>query len=84
MKLSDPVVYITELKHGTIKGIVRHVDGLGQCLIDSINQLKCTNKRAKMVRNEILQNLIRAPEQFIGRNVFKEETISPKQNACLY
>jgi hypothetical protein len=66
-----------ELKHETIKGIVGHVDGHGQCLIDSMNQLKGINKSAKIVQNKIIQDLIRAPEQSIGlnsaRNVFKEE-----------
>ncbi len=65
-----------DLKHETIKGIVRHVDGHGQCLIDSMNQLK-GKKSANIVRNESIQDLIRASEQSVAlnsaRNVFKEE-----------
>ena len=49
-----------------IKGVVGHVDGLGQCFIDTRNVSNGVTECPKVFRNVIINDLIKNKEQFLG------------------
>ncbi len=47
-----------ELRHAVLKGVVGHVDGQGQCFIDTRNILNGVHECQKISRNTIINELI--------------------------
>jgi len=66
-----------ELKHDTLTRVVGHVDGQGQCFIDTRNLLNKIDDGPKISRNAFINDLIDKPEQLLGLEtaqcVFKSE-----------
>ena len=55
-----------ELIHDVIQGVVGHVDGQGQCFIDTRNVLNGIDACSKVSRNYIINDLIKNSQEFFG------------------
>ena len=55
-----------ELIHDVIQGVVGHVDGQGQCFIDTRNVLNGIDACSKVSRNYIINDLIKNLQEFFG------------------
>jgi hypothetical protein len=54
------------LNHDVIKGVVGHVDGQGQCLIDARNILNGVTECAKVSRNALVNDVLRNKQTYLG------------------
>ena len=52
--------------HDVIQGVVGHVDGQGQCFIDTRNVLNGIDACSKVSRNYIINDLIKNSQEFFG------------------
>ena len=57
--LEDRIEQGEELIHDVIKGVVGHVDGVGQCFIDTRNVSNGVTECLKVSRNFIINDLIK-------------------------
>ena len=55
-----------ELTHDVLKGVVGHVDGQGQCFIDTRNFLNGVTECSKVSRNYLINDLIRNSKELFG------------------
>jgi hypothetical protein len=61
-----PIEKGEELSHGILRGIVGHVNGMGQCFIDICNALNGISENPKVTRNMIINALLEDPNQLLG------------------
>jgi hypothetical protein len=66
-----------ELTHQVIKGVVGHVDGLGQCFIDARNVLNGVHECSQVTRNRIINDFVSNEAEIVGcvtaKNLLKTE-----------
>jgi hypothetical protein len=55
-----------ELKHDILTGVLGHVNGMGQCFIDTRNTLNEVAENSKVTRNKIINALLKNPTQMLG------------------
>ncbi len=54
------------LNHNVIKGVVSHVDGQGQGLIDARNILNGITECAKVLRNALIYDVLSNTQNYLG------------------
>ena len=55
-----------ELNHDILTGVLGHVNGMGQCFIDTRNTLNEVAENPKVTRNKIINALLKNPSQMLG------------------